>query len=78
MTFEEYEKAIPPNCQLRTYKEHIHYLGLCWGLTTSIKNATIRTAEGCGLCEFNNDEEIKQRELKRFNQSQVWGILNDE
>lgn len=49
LTPEEYEKAIPECCSLKTYDEHADYLMLCWGLVSAINN---NREMNCGICEY--------------------------
>lgn len=45
----EYQAAIPDCCVLRTTKEHVDVIALCWGLTSAI---AAKHEMHCGSCEF--------------------------
>ncbi len=53
---EEYEKAIPKDCEFQTYDQHFEQLLLCYGLMSSINRGV---AHNCGICEFSKKNSNK-------------------
>ena len=51
---QEYQAAIPKCCEFQTVDEHLKFLMLCWGLTSSIQTGKPLI---CGRCEFNKDNQ---------------------
>lgn len=47
VTADQYERAIPGRCALRSYQQHADELMLCWGLMAAIQRGVAVT---CGCC----------------------------
>ena len=63
---EKYTNSIPDECSLKTLKQHVDMLGLCWSVTSSF-DEDIKPS--CGkFCEFskNYDEKEFLRLLERM------------
>lgn len=44
---QQYERAIPASCALRTFEQHADELLLCWGVSRAIEHGT---DVKCGIC----------------------------